>query len=110
MGQGEINIVVIDVEGNNPVQLTRNQGDNEAPSWSPDGKKLAFVASEPKEKTPYPLPYAPEIYEEDLTYRRGYVTDLQKEMPDRIQVGGCFYTVRWSPDGNGGAAKTSPIS
>jgi TolB protein len=45
MAQGEINIFIIDVEGKNPIQLTHNQGDNEAPTWSPDGSLIAYSSS-----------------------------------------------------------------
>ena len=42
MDTGGIDIYTIDVDGSNRVQLTENQGDNEAPSWSPDGSLIAF--------------------------------------------------------------------
>jgi TolB protein len=45
MAQGEINIFVMDIERNDPIQLTSNQRDNEAPSWSPDGSLIAFSST-----------------------------------------------------------------
>jgi TolB protein len=36
---------VIDVEGWQPLQLTYESGDNEAPSWSPDGSLIVFSST-----------------------------------------------------------------
>jgi TolB protein len=39
------NIFVIDVEGREPLQLTQESGNNEAPSWSPDGSLIVFSSN-----------------------------------------------------------------
>jgi TolB protein len=38
-------IFVIGLDGEDPVQLTYGSGDNEAPSWSPDGSLIAFSST-----------------------------------------------------------------
>src|SRR5262245_45283252 len=38
-------IYVMDADGSNPVNLTNNEGMDEAITWSPDGSKIAFVSN-----------------------------------------------------------------
>jgi TolB protein len=45
MSSGTNDIFVIDIEGRQPVQLTRDSGNNEAPSWSPDGSLIVFSSN-----------------------------------------------------------------
>lgn len=79
-------------------------------SWAPDGNHIAFMASEPKEGEESPLPYEPEIYEENLTQRRGYVTNLNKQghQPHQLQVEGSIYQMHWHPDGKRLAVAVAP--
>ena len=34
----------MDINGDNPQKLTNAPGDDEYPSWSPDGKQIVFTA------------------------------------------------------------------
>jgi TolB protein len=45
MNGGRHNIYLIGLDGKDPVQLTRNGGDNESPSWSPDGSLIVFSST-----------------------------------------------------------------
>ncbi|MDR8393780.1 hypothetical protein NC796_21685 [Aliifodinibius sp. S!AR15-10] len=78
--------------------------------WAADGEHLAFMASEPVEKEESALPYEPEIYEENLVQRRGYITNVTQEdhEPHRVQVEGSIYQIHWSPDGERLAIAVTP--
>ena len=41
---GNPEIYVMDIDGNNPRRLTRNHDDDWRPSWSPDGKHIIFAS------------------------------------------------------------------
>ncbi len=45
MDKDGLNIRVIGVDGEGLIQLTHNAGDNESPSWSPDGSLIVFSSS-----------------------------------------------------------------
>ena len=45
MESGRNNIFVIGSDGQGPIQLTQDQGDNEAPSWSPDASLIVFSST-----------------------------------------------------------------
>lgn len=79
-------------------------------SWGPDGNHLAFMAEDTVEQEKSPLPYEPEVYEENLKQRRGYVTNLVKEghKPHQLQVEGSIYQMHWSPDGSKLAIAVAP--
>lgn len=79
-------------------------------SWAPDGNRLAFMAKDTISRERSPLPYHPEIYEENLKQRRGYVTNVDKEehQPHQMQVEGSIYQMQWSPDGKRLAIAVAP--
>lgn len=79
-------------------------------SWAPDGSHLAFMAKDTITHDRSSLPYHPEIYEENLKQRRGYVTNIDKQNhpPHQLQVEGSVYQMHWSPDGRKLAIAVAP--
>jgi dipeptidyl aminopeptidase/acylaminoacyl peptidase len=79
-------------------------------SWAPDGSHLAFIAEDTITQSRSSLPYHPEIYEENLKQRRGYVTNIDKEghQAHQMQVEGSVYQMQWSPDGERLAIAVAP--
>ena len=45
MENGQFNIYVINYDGENLTRLTHDTGDNESPSWSPDGSLIVFSSN-----------------------------------------------------------------
>ncbi len=43
--QGNFDIVTLDLDSREMVRITQNQGDNEEPSFSPNGRAIAFASS-----------------------------------------------------------------
>ena len=45
MEDGHVNIRVINTDGRGVMQLTRDAGNNECPTWSPDASMVAFSST-----------------------------------------------------------------
>lgn len=76
--------------------------------WAPDGEQIVFRASEPKEKEKNDLPYAPIVYEENLTYVRAYLAKMDGTEPKQLTVAGDVDAVHWSPSGDQLVVMTAP--
>lgn len=69
-------------------------------AWSPDGKTLAFVASEKKEKSDSGLPYEPKVYEGELSYDHVYLIKPGMGETRMITSDRHAESVVWSPRGD----------
>ncbi len=98
------------MDGGEAQKLLSFPTDIAAYSWASDGNHLAFMAADTIEQEGSPLPYQPEIYEENLKQRRGYVTNVAKENhpPHQLQIEGSIYQMHWNPDGKRLAVAVAP--
>ncbi|MBS3806729.1 MAG: S9 family peptidase [Bacteroidales bacterium] len=98
------------VHGGGPMKLFQFETSIRDYEWSSGGKQLAFTATEPVKEQSGPMPSEPEIYEEGLKNRKGYLVDLtvSDPMARELEVEGTIYTLRWSPDGDRLAAAVAP--
>ena len=78
---GNPEIYVMDADGENQVRLTRHPEEDKMPSWSPDGKKIAFVSMRNSGRNQI------------------YVMDSDGENIRRITEGAFDLNPAWSSDG-----------
>ena len=78
---GNPEIYVMDADGENQIRLTRHPQEDKMPSWSPDGKKIAFVSMR------------------NGGINQIYVMDSNGENVRRITQGIFDLNPAWSPDG-----------
>src|SRR5207253_6097680 len=94
--------------GRAPRQLTQVRGGLAAPSWSPDGKRIAVLLLEGVTDSKGPMGAAPRetgVIHGDVKYQRIAVVDvdtgkLESVSPANLHV----YEYDWSPDGKSFAA------
>jgi Tol biopolymer transport system component len=92
-----VNIWTVGVEGGQPKQLTSfSDPDARFPCWSPDGRRVAFVARDPDSKTTgSPEKPAPFVFQVYVVSPDG--TGLRKITTETHRVD--WSSVAWSPDG-----------
>lgn len=100
----------ISMSGGEAQKLFSHPTSIAAYSWANDGNHLAYMAAERKEQMQNPLPYQPEIYEENVPQRRGFVTNVAKadHQSHKLGIEGSIYSIQWSPDGQSLAIAAAP--
>lgn len=81
-------------------------------TWHHDGNHIFFTAFDEPESSASPLPYTPQVFEENQPQRRGYITNISRENhpPHPIEIPGSIYLAEWSPDGSQIALSVAPTS
>ena len=87
---GNFEIYVMDNDGGNPRRLTNNPAKDLAPSWSPDGKRIAFISDRDGHPDRAPGWFTDEIYVMDAD--GGNEQNLTNHPSDDRSPS-------WSPDG-----------
>jgi len=90
---GNIDICIFPIDGTAPVRLTSSASDDRHPSWSPDGRSIAFVSRQNINGAPYEDFYILNI--DDL-----YINKLTDFPPFTASARYFTPPPRWSPDGN----------
>lgn len=100
----------INLEGGEAQKLLSYARSISGYEWAKDGKHIAFMVTDPKPEIDNELPYKPEIYEENLPQRRGYVTNVAKKnhKPHELQMKGSIYNIKWAPDMKSLAVAVAP--
>ncbi len=98
------------LDGGEAVKLFSFERNIVSYTWHHDGNHIAFTAFETPERSASPLPYTADVYEENQTNRKGYITNVARDdhEPHRIQVDGSIYMIEWSPDGSKLAVSAAP--
>ena len=87
---GNFEIYVMDADGRNQQRLTRHGDDDWEPSWSPDGKRIAFTSSEDKDS------------HEDVAGKRPHIYVMDADGKNRRKLTKnpfAEWHPSWSPDG-----------
>jgi Tol biopolymer transport system component len=84
----EVNIWTVPAEGGEPTQVTKSPTQDRHPSWSPDGKFIAFCRYEQKAKDDYEM----NIF---LTSSQGGEVRKISTGSNRVD----YASIDWSPDG-----------
>jgi len=109
-GDSTRSLYELPVDGGEAVKLFSFDRNILSYTWHNDGNHIAFTAFDAPETSNSPLPYQAEVFEENQTQRRGYITNVAREnhTPHRIQVEGSVYMIEWSPDGSRLAITAAP--
>jgi len=97
----EVNAICeMPLHGGAPMKLYQFETSVSDYEWASDGDRLAFTATAPEDEKQSKLPFQPDIYEEGLRNRKGYLIDLSEGSPSAkpLKAEGSVYTLRWSPD------------
>ncbi|MCL6481758.1 MAG: S9 family peptidase [Firmicutes bacterium] len=94
-------LYVIPLDGGEARKVLEHETNILAYSFSPDGKRVAFLATEALPEAKKKLReqgFNQEIYEEDVPYVRVWIAELgSKEKPRKLNLPGSAHDVIWSP-------------
>ena len=104
-------LYVIPADGGAPRAAVRHKGSILAYDWHPDGRRVAYVASEAKAQA-NGLPYQPEIYEEDYRDRKVWIATAFEDgsTPRMLGLEGSVYDLQWHPTEDRLAVALAPTS
>lgn len=115
--QKETQVWMISAQGTDTVQVTDSPTSVLSYRWSPDGKRLAYIALTPpseKEKRLKAAGYEFVYFEEDLKHRNIYIVDVDEKgkggQPQQLTDDITAWSLEFSPDGKTIAFGGSPLN
>ena len=105
-------LYVIPIRGGEARKVLSHGADILGYSWSPGGKKVAFVAAEPTSKDKKSLQdqgFTQEIYEEDTPVVRAWVATLPDGKSAPLKLDGSASAVQWHPKEDWLALALAPL-
>jgi len=97
-------IYELPLDGGEAVKVYEYKRNISSYDWNSDGHHLVFTSYEDTEESSSPLEYKANVYEENRSFRRAYISstnhmgDMDHE-PHELQIDGSVYMHNWSPDG-----------
>jgi len=111
-GDKATSLYVIPLEGGEARRVLAHATSITAYSWSPDGKRVAFLAEESAAKKQTELAgkgFSQEIYEEDVPYTRVWIAEIgSSAAPRMLALEGSAAAVSWNPADNRLAVALAP--
>jgi dipeptidyl aminopeptidase/acylaminoacyl peptidase len=106
-------LYVIPVAGGEATRLTSINGGVGGYSFSPDGERVAVIATEPEDpelKRLRDKGFNQVIFEEDWQPRRLWIkqTESDRDEPEMLEIDGSVQAVQWSPAGDRLAITVTP--
>ncbi len=95
-------IYLLNIQGGEPIQLTSHKTPVQSFEWSPDGRFIAFIAEEPRDKPKNKPPVVPPIIiDEDYRYARLWICEVAtKQVKQFVKGSRHIMAFNWSLDGS----------
>lgn len=107
-GDKTTSIYEIPLAGGEALKIFEHEASISSYEWSPDGKKIVFLAKE-RDRNKSVLPYQPIVYEENLLLTKSYLGNPGGNA-ELLPLDGHCYAAHWSPDGTKISISTAPTA
>lgn len=108
-GDDGTSLYEIPITGGEALKIFEHETSISSYEWSPDGKKILFLAEEKNDKKSS-LPYEPIIYEENLSLTKAFIGSPDEGTTNNVKIAGQCYSIHWSPDGTKISVSTAPTA